>query len=145
MRNVAIRQILTMAFFDQFISRNRNSLNRDEQEAAQILKNILYGYQNGEPDYIPDGVAKLSVGVYYQAFKRTNKKVFLIEDFTNINYIFEGNHKGIHYAGVYLAIKEAIEKTCRNPAIINSVITIRDCETAILLTLQTAAKRISEI
>ena len=134
-----------MGFFDLFTSKNSDTLTRDEKEAAEILKNILLGYQNGDPDFMPNGVEKLSVGLYYLAFKRTNKKVVRIEEFVNIDAIFGGNYKGLDYAGVYEAIKETILKTCQNPVMLRSSITLQDCEKAILVTLKTAATRISKI
>lgn len=134
-----------MGFFDLFTSRNQDVLNRDEKQAAEILKNILVGYQNGDPDYIPNGLEQLAVGLYYLAFKRTNKKIVRIDEFVNIDAIFSGNSKGLHYAGVYEAIKETIVKTCQNPVMLKSAITLQDCEKAILVTLKTAAIRISQI
>jgi len=134
-----------MGFFDLFTSKNADTLNRDEKEAADILKQILQGFKNGDPDFIPNGVEKLAMGLYYLAFKRTKKKIVRLEDAMNPMAILDGNFKGMHYASVYSAIKETIEKTCRNPVMLKSALTTQDCETAILVTLKTAAKRISEI
>jgi hypothetical protein len=134
-----------MGFFDLFTNKNSDTLNRDEKQAAEILKNILVGYQNGDPNFIPNGVEQLAVGLYYLAFKRTNKKLVRIEEFVSIDAIFGGNYKGLHYASVYEAIKETIVKTCNNPVMLKSSITLQDCEKAILVTLKTAATRISQI
>ena len=134
-----------MGFFDLFTSKNPDVLNRDEKQAAEILKNILVGYQNGNPDFIPNGVEKLAVGLYYLAFKRTNKKVVRIEEFINIDSIFGGNYKGLQYANVYEAIKKTIENACRNVVTHKATITLPDCEKAILIALKTAATGISQI
>jgi hypothetical protein len=134
-----------MGFFDLFTSRNRDTLNGDEKEAAEILKNILDSHQNGEPNYIPDGVVQLSAVLYYLAFKRTGKKVVRIDQFVNIDAIFGGNYQGLKYAEVFEGIKKTVENACQNVVRLNSTITIQDCEKAILIALKTAAKRISEI
>ncbi len=85
------------------------------------------------------------MGLYYLAFKRTNKKVYKLEDAMNPMAMLNGNFKGIHYVGIYSAIKETIEKTCNNPVMLRSAITIQDCEKAILVMLKTSADGISKI
>jgi len=134
-----------MGFFDLFKPNNQDTLSRDEKEAAKILKDIFHGYQNGDPNYIPNGVEKLAIGLYYLAFKRTNKKVFRLEDALNPMTMLNGNFKGVHYVGVYSAIKTTIEKTCNNPVMLRAVITIQECEQAILVVLKTSATSISKI
>ena len=134
-----------MGFFDIFTSKNSDTLSRDEKQAAEILKNILVGYQNGDPDFIPNGVEQLAVGLYYLSFKRTNKRVVRIEEFINIDAIFGENYKGLQYANIYETIKKTIENACRNVVTLKSTITLPDCEKAILIALKTAATGISQI
>ena len=110
-----------MGLFDFFTSKSADTLNKDEKEAADILKKILQGFKNGNPDFIPNGIEKLSIGLYYLAFKRTKKSIVRLEDAMNPMAILDGNFKAMHYASVYSAIKETIEKTCNNPVILKSV------------------------
>ena len=134
-----------MGFFDLFTSRNPDVLNKDEKEAAEILKNILQSHQKGDNTFGPNEVTQLAVGLYYLSFRRTGKRIIRIEEFVNIDAIFSGNTKGLQYASVFEAIKQTIENACDNTARLNSVVNLQDCEKAILVTLKTAAKKISEI
>jgi len=134
-----------MGFFDLFTSRNPDILSKDEKEAAEILKNILQSHQTGDNTFGSEEVTQLAVGLYYLASRRTGKKIVRVEEFVNIDAIFSGNTKGLQYAGVFEAIKQTIENACNNTSSLNSVVTLQDCEKAILVTLKTAAKKISEI
>lgn len=134
-----------MGFFDIFINKNQDKLSFDEKEAAEILKDILIGYQNGDPDYLPNGVEGLSLSLYYLSFKRTSKKVVRPGEFVDIDAIFSGNSKGLEYASVYEGIKKTIQNACTNTVQLKSIITLPDCEKAILLLLKATATRISQM
>ena len=53
--------------------------------------------------------------------------------------------KLIQYLGVYRALKEIKENPCTDSKVLNSQISIRECEEFILIVLQRATKQINSI
>ena len=126
-----------MGFFNFLGDRNGNKLTSDEIEAAEILKNLVNGL-------ITNGVDKFSIGLYYLALKRSNKKLIKFEDLLDpMNFI--ANPKLVRYFGVYAAIRETIDNFCNNPSFRYYNQSPRECEASILTVLQQAAKSINEI
>lgn len=61
-----------MGVFNFFTNKNADFLKDDEREAVSLLQSICNGYAHGNPDYIPNGIIKLSFGIYLMAFNRTS-------------------------------------------------------------------------
>ena len=133
-----------MGLFNLFKNKNRNELSHEEKEAAQILKNIVQGYKQGDFDYIPNGIEKLSLGLYYLSFKRTNKKVVRLESTANVFNILD-DPKLLHYSGVYSAIQESVQAFCKDPRVLRTNISIQEYEATILTLLKYTAEQINKI
>lgn len=136
-----------MAFWDLFMNRNKNELSHEEKEAAQILKNIVFGYKQGDYNYIPNGIEKLSIGLYYLAFKRSSKKVIHLEEiFKPESYMLNlKTQHYIHYVGIYSAIKESIEDFCKNPLVLKTQASLDEYEKTILQLLKYTAEKINQV
>lgn len=76
-----------MNIFKKFSNKNSDFLKDDEIEAANLLQSICNGYANGDPDYIPNGLVKLSFGIYMMAFNRTDKDMIPLEVLNNSAFI----------------------------------------------------------
>jgi hypothetical protein len=76
-----------MGFRDLFSKKNADYLKDDEIEAANLLQSICNGYANGNPNYIPNGVVKLSFGIYMMAFNRTDKDMIPLEVLNNSAFL----------------------------------------------------------
>ena len=133
-----------MGIFNLFRNKNTSGLTHEEKEAAQILRNIVQGYKKTDFDYIPNGIEKLSIGLYYLAFKRTNKKVVRLDAIANVIDIID-NPKISQYAAVHAAIQESIELFCKDPRVLRSNISIQEYEATILTLLKYTAEQISRV
>jgi hypothetical protein len=133
-----------MGLLDIFSSRNKNALSREEKEAAQILKNIIDGYKQSDFDHIPNGIEKLSIGLYYLAFKRTHKKVVQLEDASN-HFTIMNNPKFLRYTSIYSAINESIQAFCKDPRVLRSEVPLREYESTVLTLLRFTAEEIKKI
>ena len=76
-----------MGLFNFFSTKNSDFLKADEIEAANLLQSICNGYTNGNPNYIPNGIAKLSFGIYEMAFNRTDEDMIPLEVLNNFDFI----------------------------------------------------------
>ena len=72
-----------MGLLNFFSKKNADFLKDDEIEAANLLQSICNGYANGNPDYIPNGLIKLSFGIYMMAFNRTDEDMVPLEVLNN--------------------------------------------------------------
>ncbi len=133
-----------MGLFDLFANKNKNVLSLEEKEAAEIFYNILTGYKKGQSDYIPNGIEGLSTGLYYLAFKRTNKKAIRLEELSKPMAFIE-NRKVLRYLGVYILLKGFITDMCTNPQVLRSPVSLKDCEESILNIMERAVNNIKEI
>ena len=70
-----------------FSKKKSDFLKDDEKEAANLLQSICNGYANGNPNYIPDGLVKLSFGIYMMAFNRTDRDMIPLEVLNNSSFI----------------------------------------------------------
>tara|TARA_B110000503_G_scaffold135710_1_gene216782 strand:- start:3131 stop:3541 length:411 start_codon:yes stop_codon:yes gene_type:complete len=93
-----------MGFRNFFSNKNPDFLKDDEIEAANLLQSICNGYANGNPDYIPNGVVKLSFGIYMMSFNRTDEDLIPLEVLNNSEFITQ--RPGLKK---YLAILEKIK------------------------------------
>ena len=93
-----------MGFFSFLSKKNSDFLKDDEKEAANLLQSICNGYANGNPNYIPNGVTKLSFGIYMMAFNRTDEDIVPLEVLNNSTFL-EKRPK----LKLYLAILEKIK------------------------------------
>tara|TARA_R110000868_G_scaffold306536_1_gene567772 strand:+ start:115 stop:522 length:408 start_codon:yes stop_codon:yes gene_type:complete len=87
-----------------FSNKNPDFLKDDEIEAANLLQSICNGYANGDPNYIPNGVVKLSFGIYMMSFNRTYQDMIPLEVLNNSEFITQ--RPGLKK---YLAILEKIK------------------------------------
>lgn len=87
-----------------FSNKNPDFLKDDEIEAANLLQSICNGYANGDPNYIPNGVMKLSFGIYMMSFNRTDQDMIPLEVLNNSEFITQ--RPGLKK---YLAILEKIK------------------------------------
>lgn len=133
-----------MSLFDLFRDKNPDHLKKDEIEAAAILQNIVKGYAEGNPDYIPGGIDKLSIGLYHLAFKRTNKQFVPLEQLSDPITLVQ-NPKLMRYFSVFKAIRETIKSTVTNQQVQAVHRDTSQFQTAILQVLQYSAKTIKEI
>ncbi|MEQ8623774.1 MAG: hypothetical protein RJQ00_08185 [Vicingaceae bacterium] len=76
-----------MGLFNFFSTKNSDFLKADEIEAANLLQSICNGYANGNPNYIPNGITKLSFGIYEMAFNRTDEDMIPLEVLNNFDFI----------------------------------------------------------
>ncbi|KAA3647412.1 MAG: hypothetical protein DWP98_09680 [Bacteroidetes bacterium] len=76
-----------MGFFKFFSNKNSDFLKDDEVEAAALLQNICKGYAIGNPNLIPDGIVKLSFGIYMMAFNRTDEDMVPLEVLNNSAFL----------------------------------------------------------
>lgn len=76
-----------MGMFNFFSNKNADFLKDDEREAAKLLQSVCNGYANGNPNYIPDGVIKLSFGIYMMAFNRTEVDMVPLEVLSNSAFL----------------------------------------------------------
>ncbi|HZY40206.1 MAG TPA: hypothetical protein VFE53_26315 [Mucilaginibacter sp.] len=124
-----------MGIFPFFRNKNGNNLSYDEKEAAEILKNIVNGL-------ITMDIQKYSIGLYYLAFKRSNKKLVRFEELLDpINALTKP--KLIHYLGIYNAIKEIVETFISGQDA--ATMSLKQYEATVLYILQQAAKRINAV
>jgi hypothetical protein len=133
-----------MGLLNIFSNRNKNELSQEEKEAAKILKDIIYGYKQRDFDYIPNGIEKLSVGLYYLAFKRTNKPVVRLEDASN-PFTVMGNPQILSYTSIYSAIKESIQGFCKDPRVLKTEVPLKEYEDTVLTILKFSAGEIKKL
>ena len=76
-----------MGIFNFFSNKNADFLKDDEVEGARLLQNICKGYANGNPNLIPDGLVKLSFGIYMMAFNRTEVDIVPLEILNNSAFL----------------------------------------------------------
>tara|TARA_R110002096_G_scaffold426165_3_gene635553 strand:- start:21420 stop:21830 length:411 start_codon:yes stop_codon:yes gene_type:complete len=76
-----------MGFFSFFSQKNPDFLKDDEIEAANLLQSICNAYANGNPNYIPNGISKLSFGIYEMAFNRTDEDIVPLEILNNSDFL----------------------------------------------------------
>lgn len=98
-----------MGLFNFFSNKNVDFLKDDEREAAQLLQNICKGYAKGQPDLIPNGLVKLSFGIYMMAFNRTNKEMVSLEVLNNTAFV-ESRPKLKQYIAILDKIKLFLKK-----------------------------------
>lgn len=87
-----------------FSNKNPDFLKDDEIEATNLLHSICNGYANGDPNYIPNGLVKLSFGIYMMAFNRTDQDMIPLEVLNNSAFLEK--RPGLK---PYLAILEKIK------------------------------------
>ncbi len=93
-----------MGLFSFLSKKNSDFLKDDELEAANLLQSICNGYANGNPNYIPNGVTKLTFGIYMMAFNRTDQDMIPLEVLNNSEFITQ--RPGLKK---YLALLEKIK------------------------------------
>lgn len=93
-----------MGIFKFLSNKNPDFLKDDEKEAVNLLQSICNGYAHGNPNYIPDGITKLSFGIYMMAFNRTNEDMVPLEVLNNSAFLEK--RPGLK---LYLAILEKIK------------------------------------
>lgn len=76
-----------MGLFSFFYQNNPDFLKDDEIEAANLLQSICNAYANGNPNYIPNGITKLSFGIYEMAFNRSNEDIVPLEILNNSDFL----------------------------------------------------------
>lgn len=76
-----------MGLFSFFSQKNSDFLKADEIEAANLLQSICNAYANGNPNYIPNGITKLSFGIYEMAFNRTNEDMVPLQVLNNFEFL----------------------------------------------------------
>lgn len=124
--------------------KDENSLNKQEKEAALILKDIVYGKSIGEPDYIPNGITNLSMGLYYLSFKRANRKPVRLEDLRDPLAIIK-NPKALNYINIFKNIKDSLENLTNNPLVLRREISVKEYEQTILTLLNFSRDEIKKI
>lgn len=130
-----------MGIMELLKNRNSDRLNFDEKESAEILRNFMNGTITENRENFS---TKFAMGLYYLAFKRSNKKLVGFEDlFDPINVMTKP--KLIYYLGIYKAIKESIEQLSSDRRFLNRNLPLREYEATILYILQAAAKKINEV
>lgn len=98
-----------MGIFSKFSNINPEYLKDDELESAKLLQSIVNGYANGNPNYIPNGVIKLSFGIYLMAFNRTKFDLVPLEILNNKAFLEKRPH-----LKPYLIILENIKHFMNN-------------------------------
>ena len=93
-----------MGILNFFSNKNPDFLKDDEIEAANLLQSICNGYANGDPNYIPNGIVKLSFGIYMMEFNRTDKDMIPLEVLNNKDFVVK--RPGLK---LYLAILDKIK------------------------------------
>jgi hypothetical protein len=76
-----------MGLLNFFSKKNADFLKDDEIEAANLLQSICNGYANGNPNYIPNGLVKLSFGIYMMAFNRSDEDMVPLEVLNNSAFL----------------------------------------------------------
>jgi hypothetical protein len=93
-----------MGLLNFFSKKNADFLKDDEIEAANLLQSICNGYANGNPNYIPNGLVKLSFGIYMMAFNRSDEDMVPLEVLNNSAFL--AKHPKLK---LYLALLEKIK------------------------------------
>lgn len=96
-----------MSLFKLFSNKNPNFLKDDEKEAAKLLQNIVIGNLNGR--VIPDGIAKLTIGIYHIAFNRTNKDTVSLQTLKN-SAVVANNPEFSKYLAILKIIRLTLER-----------------------------------
>jgi len=133
-----------MGLFNIFKNKNPNYLKPDEKEAAGLFQTIIKGYSIGQPNFIDGGVDKLSIGLYYLAFERSNKKVVPLDQMYDAINVAT-NPRLMQYFSLFQSIKETIEKTAENKQVQLVYRDDRQIEESILQLLQYCANQINKI
>jgi len=108
-----------MRFRDFFSKKNSDFLKDDEIEAANLLQSICNGYANGNPNYIPNGLAKLAFGIYMMAFNRTDEDIVPLEVLNNSVFL-EKRPKLKLYLAMLEKIKLFLKKVVTDEKIVTN-------------------------
>jgi|GEM_PF-6270487 len=108
-----------MRFRDFFSKKNSDFLKDDEIEAANLLQSICNGYANGNPNYIPNGLAKLAFGIYMMAFNRTDEDIVPLEVLNNSAFL-EKRPKLKLYLAMLEKIKLFLKKVVTDEKIVTN-------------------------
>ncbi len=133
-----------MGLFDIFKNKNPDQLKPDELEAANLFQQIIKGYAEGQPNYIPNGVVKLSIGLYHLAFERSNQSIVSLDKFQDPIAV-ASNPKLLQYLAIFEAIKDSIEQTASNLQVQQVYHDSRQIQITILQLLKYSAGKINEI
>lgn len=134
-----------MGLFDFLKSQpNQNTLSKDEEPFSALLLNTISDIKNYDFDGANHNKEKLAICIYYQSFKRANKKPVMLEDIANPMNIIS-NSKLVHYLGVYSAIKETLDNFFKDRTVLTTTITKTTADETVLVLLKGTTEQIKNI
>jgi hypothetical protein len=107
--------IIGVIIFYSINKENKNQpdklIGQQEIEAAEIFTNLVNGFLSGNDER---DLEKMSIGLYYLSFKRTNKKTVTLEEianpFSNINNFPNALKNSAFYSSLYATIKDELTR-----------------------------------
>lgn len=133
-----------MSFLKFLSNKNADFLKDDEVEASKLLQSICNGYAHGSPNYIPDGITKLSFGIYMMAFNRTSIDMVPLEVLNNSAFL-ETRPKLKLYLAILNKIKLFLTKVVSDEKIIANYKNEELYRNLMLKILQSCAKDIEAL
>ncbi|MBL4706969.1 MAG: hypothetical protein JKY48_00820 [Flavobacteriales bacterium] len=131
-----------MNFLKFLSNKNSDFLKDDELEAAQLLQSIVTGNINKTP--IPDGIAKLTIGIYLISFNRTNKEIVPLQVLKSSAALAK-NPKLSKYLVLLKVIRTSIEKFTENKKVQIDYKNNKLFEEFMLMTIKASVKEINQI
>jgi len=122
-----------------------NSLTEYEEKLAELLLKIINQVKTNPYADIEKDRDVLIVSLYYQSFKRANKKVYDLTAVSSNPLFFMENKNALSYVGLYNTIKESIIGLLGNPAVIHAVNSKRDIDESILMIVNKISREIKNI
>lgn len=134
-----------MGLFDFFKSQpNQSSLSKEEEAFSALLLQTISDIKSYDFDGANHNKEKLAICIYYQSFKRANRKPVMLEEVANPMNIIS-NSKLVHYLGVYSAIKETLDNFFKDRTVLTTTITKATADETVLVLLKGTSQQIKNI